>query len=111
MRTLIGPSALSFSGLVTWYACTAMTTTAHPEYSGTFIYNCYVLYLPDIDEDEAYIRDTVQTMYTKARRPTPERCILDYIRHLDVLEESYLVEGLREYVDTRKDLSLLREVA
>lgn len=111
MTTLIGPSALNFSGLVAWYDRTAMTTTSHPDLNNTHVLNCFLFYMPDIDEDNEYIRDTIITMYSPARRPTPERSLIDYMRHLDVLEEFYFVEGLRDYVYHHQDLSLLREVA
>ncbi len=111
MTTLIGPSALNFSGLVSWYDRTAMTTTSHPEWDKKYVLNCFLFYLPDIDADNDYIRDTVITMYSPARRPTVERALIDYMRHLDVLEEFYFVEGLRNYVDEYPDLTKLREVA
>lgn len=111
MTTLIGPSALNFCGLVSWYACTAMSTTAHRELNGAFVFNCFLFFIPEIDADKDYTQGSVSTMYSEARRPTPERALIDYMRHLDIFEEFYFVEGLREYVDTRKDLSTLREVA
>lgn len=111
MKTLIGPSALNFSGLVSWYDRTGMVTTSHPKYDGRCVFNCYVFYMPSVDKNSSYIRDTVTTMYAEARRPTPERALIDYMRHLDIFEEFYFVERLREYVDTREDLSLLKEVA
>lgn len=111
MTTLIGPSALNFAGLVSWYDRTAMTTTSHPDMDGKLVYNCFLFYMPDIDADDSYIRDTVTTMYSTARRPQTERALIDYMRHLDVLEEFYFVEGLREYVDSYGDLSNLRSVA
>lgn len=111
MNTLIGPCALNFAGLVSWYDRTGMVTTSHSQYNGMCVFNCYVYYLPDIDSDNDYLRDTIITMYAPARRPTKERSLIDYMRHLDIFEEFYFVEGLREYVDQTPDLSLLREVA
>lgn len=111
MTTLIGPSALNFAGLVAWYDRAAITTTSHPECDGHTIFNCTLYYLPDIDNDTSFIQRTIITMYSPARKPTPERALIDYMRHLDIFEEFYFVEGLREYVRTRPDLTELRAVA
>lgn len=111
MTTLVGPCALNFSGLVAWYSRLATTTTHIQELDGKTVFNCVLFYIPEVDEDMSYIRDTIITMFSPARRPTPERALIDYMRHLDLFEEFYFVEGLRNYVDTHPDLSLLRVVA
>lgn len=111
MTTLVGPGALNFSGLIAWFDRITSTTTFNPDWDGRKVLNCFLHYLPDIDSDQEYISSTVETMHSTARKPTPERALIDYMRHLDIFEEFYFVEGLREYVDSHEDLTLLREVA
>lgn len=111
MSTVVGPAALNWNGLVTWYANLIYQTTTVDSLEGKQVYNSYLWRIPDIDSDSNFVKRQVITSFAPANLPTPERALIDYMRHLDIFEEFYFVEGLREYVDTREDLSLLKEVA
>lgn len=111
MSTVVGPAALYWNGLVVWYANWIFQTTKIKELHGKQVYNSLLWVLPDLDQDRDYIKRVVHTCFAPAQLPTPERSLIDYMRHLDTFEEFYFVEGLRDYVDRHQDLSLLREVA
>lgn len=111
MSTIVGPGALCWNGLITWYANWIFQTTKIAAIAGRQVYNSLLWYLPALDNDEQFIKRTVVTCFAPARLPTPERSLIDYMRHLDIFEEYYFVEGLREYVRLNSDLRLLREVA
>ena len=99
MGTAVGAGALNRLGLVTWYDGQSFQTTTHPEYEGRQV--CYSLlwYLPDIDADDAYIERILKTNFGPMRLPTKERALVDYMRHLDIFELSYFVDGLHDYLE------------
>lgn len=111
MSTVVGPGALCWCGLIVWYDNWIFQTTRIKKLAGKQVYNSVLWFLPEIDADPAYIQRTVVTCFAPARLPTPERSLIDYMRHLNIFEEFFFVEGLREYVDTHGDLLTLREVA
>lgn len=111
MNTFVGPSVLVKTGLTSYYPGAILQTTSLPKDDKTSLENVSLFYLPDIDEDPAYIQSVERTIYSMVRVPTPERAILDNIRHQDVFEEFYLVDALKWYLKTVPDLSKLREVA
>lgn len=111
MSTVVGPAALNWNGLVTWYADVIFQTTRLSQLAGKQIYQSVLWYLPELDADGNYVKRQVVTCFAPAQLPTPERALIDYMRHLDIFEEFYFVEGLREYVRTRPDLTELRAVA
>lgn len=111
MSTVVGPGALYWNGLIVWYANWIFQTTKFKELDGKQVYHSKLWYLPALDCDSQFIRRVVETCFAPAQLPTPERSLIDYMRHLDIFEEFYFVEGLREYVDHHKDLSQLRNVA
>ncbi|WP_289743563.1 hypothetical protein [uncultured Duncaniella sp.] len=111
MSTIVGPAALDRHGLITWFADWVFQTTTVEDLVGKQVYRSVLWSIPDIDQDNEMIDRTIITLFAPARLPTKERSLIDYMRHLDIFEEFYFVEGLREYVDQTPDLSLLREVA
>lgn len=111
MSVLVGPGALQANGLVVWYGNVASLTTHLPELHREDVIGDVLFYFPDVHGDHSEVRRYTQTRYALAAVPTPERALIDYIRHLDDLEEIYLVEGLRDYVAHHNDLSHLREIA
>lgn len=111
MSTVVGPAALNWNGLVTWYADVIFQTTRLSQLAGKQIYQSVLWYLPELDEDSNYVKRQVVTCFAPAQLPTPERALIDYMRHLDIFEEFYFVEGLREYERLHPDLTELRSVA
>ncbi len=111
MSTVVGPAALCWNGLITWYADWIFQTTRIKALEGKQVYNSLLWYLPEMDQDDKYIKRVVRTCFAPARLPTPERALVDNMRHQDIFEEFFFVEGLRNYVDEHPDLTTLREVA
>ena len=97
MVTLVGPSALEFKGLISWYSDFYALTTSHSELDGILAYNSWLYYIPSIDADDTGIRATVKTPFSAARVPTAERALLDCIEYIDRFDEEHLCVGLSEY--------------
>lgn len=93
MSTVVGPGALCWNGLITWYDNWIFQTTKIEKLTGSQVYNSVLWYLPEIDDDPDYIKRVVTTCFAPARLPTPERALIDYMRYLDKFEEFYFVRG------------------
>lgn len=112
MTTLIGPCALEWNGLIAWYANAYMLTTSQQSLDKANVYNCVLMFMLDVEEDSKYIRGSTHTIYDEARIPTVERALVDYVRHMDVLEEEHICNGLEEYWHQHHgDLRYLRQIA
>lgn len=110
MGTAVGACALQRHGLVSWYLGLLGQTTSHKKWHRLQVLNSLLWYLPDIDADNEFIERTLKTNYGLMRLPTKERALVDYMRHLDVFELSYFVEGLHDYL-WQYDVNLLLLVA
>lgn len=99
MGTAVGAGALHRHGLISWYDGQSFQTTNHQEYAGKQICFSLLWYLPEVDADREFIERVVKTNYGPMRLPTKERALVDYMRHLDIFELSYFVEGLHEYLE------------
>lgn len=99
MGTAVGPCALQRHGLVSWYYGMLYQTTPSPQRDGTQLTNSLLCYLPDIDADNEFIARSFRTLLGPMRLPTKERALVDYMRHLDVFELSYFVDGLHDYLE------------
>lgn len=99
MTTAIGACALQRQGLVSWYLGQTMQTTQHIKNAGKHFCFAKLFHLPDIDADNEFIAKVIKTDYGPMRVPTKERALCDYLRHLDVFELSYFVDGLHAYLE------------
>lgn len=99
MGTAVGPCALHRHGLVSWYYEMLYQTAPSAKLHNAQLPNSILCYLPAIDEDNDFIDRTFKTLTGPMRVPTKERALCDYMRHLDVFELSYFVDGLHDYLE------------
>ena len=99
MGTAVGPCALQRHGLVSWYFGMLYQTAPDAKWDGRQITNSMLCYLPEIDADMSFIARTFRTLVGPMRLPTKERALVDYMRHLDIFELSYFVDGLHDYLE------------
>lgn len=114
-RVAVGGYALQKAGLTPFYPGVIQQTTKAPQYHRWNMPPVVMYYAPDIDGDSRHIAYTVSSFFSKLAIPTPERAIVDNIRHQDIFEEYFLVEALKSYMakhgDNEEGLALLRQVA
>lgn len=108
MTTAIGACALQRVGLVSWFLGQTFQTTKYSKNAGRNFCFTKLFYLPDIDADDAFIERIIKTDYGPMRVPTKERALCDYMRHLDVFELSYFVDGLHDYLEENGSDMLLQ---
>lgn len=103
------------TGLASFYPGVVQQTTTVPELDNKRIGRITLYYVPDITMDRQHIREELISYFSALAIPTPERAIVDNIRHQDIFEEYFLVEALKSYMDKHGDnedgLALLRQVA
>lgn len=99
MSTAVGAFALQRYGLVSWFLGWQFQTAKDSRRNRTQVGVAYLFYLPDIDADNEFIAKVIKTDYGPMRVPTKERALCDYLRHLDVFELSYFVDGLHAYLE------------
>lgn len=99
MGTAIGACALQRLGLIAWYENQSQIAVANLEWHRKHIARSMMFYIPDIYEDSEFIQRIVRTNFGPMKFPTMERALVDYMRHLDMLEEFYFAEGLHEYLE------------
>lgn len=111
-QVLVGGSALEHAGLVAFYPGVIMQTTNCPAFdNGRIMGNC-LFYLPDLDKDTSELQGVTETMISAVSIPTPERAILDNIRHIERFEEGFLCDALERYGwEHREDWSKLEALA
>lgn len=111
MGTAVGAFALQRHGLVSWFLGVQFQTTKTAARNRTQIGQVYLFYLPDIDVDDKHIERVVKTAHGPMRIPTKERALVDYMRHLDIFELSYFVDGLHNYLEKEGSPDKLLDVA
>lgn len=111
MGTAVGAFALQRYGLVSWFLGPQFQTAKNSKRHRTQVGVAYLFYLPDIDADDKFIEKVIKTDYGPMRVPTKERALCDYMRHLDVFELSYFVDGLHDYLEEEGGSTKLLEVA
>ena len=99
MSTAVGACALQRQGLVSWFLGQLFQTAPSASWHRREVLNTILWYLPDIDADDAYIERVIKTNFGPMRLPTKERALVDYMRHLDIFELSYFVDGLHDYLE------------
>lgn len=99
MGTAVGACALQRQGLVSWFLGQLFQTAPSANWHRKEVLNSLLWYLPDIDADDAYIERILKTNFGPMRLPTKERALVDYMRHLDIFELSYFVDGLHDYLE------------
>lgn len=107
MGTAIGAGALQRLGLVAWYESQSEIAVDRPEWHRKHIARSTMFYAPDVYFDTSFIERTVRTNFGPMQLPTMERALVDYMRHLDILEELYFVDGLHEYLELYEPDKLL----
>lgn len=99
MSTAVGACALQRQGLVSWFLGQLFQTAPSERWHKSEVLNTMLWYLPDVDADPEFTERTVQTNFGPMRLPTKERALVDYMRHLDIFELSYFVDGLQDYLE------------
>lgn len=99
MGTAVGAYALQRHGLVSWFLGQLFQTAPSANWHRKEVLNSLLWYLPDIDADDAYIERVIKTNFGPMRLPTKERALVDYMRHLDIFELSYFIDGLHDYLE------------